>query len=149
MPQLGPLEILVIFVVALLVFGPSKLPEIGRQVGRGVSEFRKFQHSLRQDLDGMFGHDDHDDVSAGAQPAPTLPPREPRDWTEPPDQPQLGDGLGDGSETGLPAASGAATTDPDESADPMLPLPWPDAVPAPPPPPPPPPPDDSPPVDQA
>ena len=43
MPSLGPAEILVIFVVALLVFGPDKLPEIGRQVGRGVRELRRVQ----------------------------------------------------------------------------------------------------------
>src|SRR5690349_3916396 len=133
MPQLGPLEILVIFVVALLVFGPSKLPEIGRQVGRGVHEFRKFQHNLRRDLDGMLGGDDHDDVSADAQPAPTLPPREPKDWNEPPDQPRLDDAF-------TPDVTAGA---PDEAGDPMLPLPWPDAVP------PPPPPDDTRPVDQA
>ena len=134
MPQLGPLEILVILVVALLVFGPSKLPEIGRQVGRGVQEFRKFQHGLRRELDGVLGHDEHDDVSAEAQPAPTLPPREPTDWSEPPEQPQLGDAGTFGS-----VAADAAT----EPGDPMLPLPWPDAVP------PPPPPDDTRPVDQA
>ncbi|HZP27934.1 MAG TPA: twin-arginine translocase TatA/TatE family subunit [Acidimicrobiia bacterium] len=76
MPQLGPLEILVIFVVALLVFGPSKLPEIGRQVGRGVNEFRRFQQSLRRDLDGMLGDDEAEDQTEAARPAPTLPPRE-------------------------------------------------------------------------
>ena len=134
MPQLGPLEILVILVVALLVFGPSKLPEIGRQVGRGVQEFRKFQHGLRHELDGVFGHDEHDDVSADAQPAPTLPPREPEAWSEPPEQPTLGDAFAAGSVT--PAAAA-------EPGDPMLPLPWPDAVP------PPPPPDDTRPADQA
>ena len=39
MPSLGPAEILVILVVALLVFGPNKMPEIGRQVAHGVHEF--------------------------------------------------------------------------------------------------------------
>jgi TatA/E family protein of Tat protein translocase len=134
MPQLGPLEILVIFVVALLVFGPSKLPEIGRQVGRGVQEFRKFQHGLRRELDGVLGHEEHDDVSAEAQPAPTLPPREPKDWSEPPEQPELGDASVFGS---------VAPATAEEPGDPMLPLPWPDAIP------PPPPPDDTRPVDQA
>src|SRR5262245_37127250 len=119
MPQLGPLEILVIFVVALLVFGPSKLPEIGRQVGRGVQEFRKFQHGLRRELDGVLGHDEHDDLSAEAQPAPTLPPREPKDWSEPPEQPPLSDAFAAG-----PATPDAAA----EPGDPMLPLPWPDEV---------------------
>jgi TatA/E family protein of Tat protein translocase len=143
MPQLGPLEILVIFVVALLVFGPSKLPEIGRQVGRGVSEFRKFQQTLRRDLDGMLGHDEHDDQSAAAQPAPMLPPKEPapQDWTEPPDQPQLGDAFGPEPN----GATAAAVNPAGDEGEPMLPLPWPDPLP---PPPPPPPPDDSAPVDR-
>jgi TatA/E family protein of Tat protein translocase len=122
MPQLGPLEILVIFVVALLVFGPSKLPEIGRQVGKGVNEFRKFQHSLREDLDGMLGG--HDDQSDAATAAPTLPPKD-----------------------ATPEIVGEAAAEPPEAApdpgDPMLPLPWPDAAP-----PPPPPPDDSAPADR-
>jgi TatA/E family protein of Tat protein translocase len=44
--NLGPFELLAIFVVALLVFGPDKLPEMGRQVGKAVREFRKFQESM-------------------------------------------------------------------------------------------------------
>lgn len=51
MPQLGPLEILVIFVVALLVFGPNRLPEIARQVGRGFQELRRIQDHVRHELD--------------------------------------------------------------------------------------------------
>lgn len=51
MPQLGPLEILVILVVALMVFGPARLPQIGRQVGAGIRELRRFQQSVRDQLD--------------------------------------------------------------------------------------------------
>ena len=73
MPQVGPLEILVVLVVALVVFGPSKLPELGRQVGRGYREFRKFQQGIQADIEGAF-HDDDDDhghVSEdGAEPTP-------------------------------------------------------------------------------
>jgi TatA/E family protein of Tat protein translocase len=61
LPQIGPLEILVIFIVALVVFGPSKLPQIGRQVGRGFREFRKFQAGLRDDIEDAFREDDEDD----------------------------------------------------------------------------------------
>ena len=61
MPQIGPLEILVVLVVALVVFGPSKLPELGRQVGRGYREFRKFQQGFRDDIEGAFRDDDDDD----------------------------------------------------------------------------------------
>jgi TatA/E family protein of Tat protein translocase len=69
LPQIGPLEILVIFIVALVVFGPSKLPQIGRQVGRGVREFRKFQATLRDDIEDAFREDDEDnDDDAGDEP---------------------------------------------------------------------------------
>lgn len=37
----GPFEILVILLVALLVFGASRLPEIGRSLGRTITEFKK------------------------------------------------------------------------------------------------------------
>ena len=40
----GPFEMLVILLVALLVFGASKLPEIGRSLGRSISEFKKGMH---------------------------------------------------------------------------------------------------------
>jgi TatA/E family protein of Tat protein translocase len=61
LPQIGPLEILVIFIVALVVFGPGKLPQIGRQVGRGVREFRKFQAGLKDDIEGAFRDEDDED----------------------------------------------------------------------------------------
>ncbi len=64
MPQIGPLEILVIFIVALIVFGPSKLPHIGRQVGRGFREFRKFQATLRDDIQDAFREDDEEPEEA-------------------------------------------------------------------------------------
>lgn len=55
MPSLGPMELLVIFVVALLVLGPTKLPEAGRQIGRALAEFRRWstgvQRELREALD--------------------------------------------------------------------------------------------------
>ena len=79
--SLGPAEILVIFVVALLVFGPTRLPEVGRQVGRGMREIRKFQQTLKGDLDDVLG-DDSSPASttpaepADSEPAPTLPPKE-------------------------------------------------------------------------
>jgi TatA/E family protein of Tat protein translocase len=69
MPQVGPLEIMIIFVVALLVFGPAKLPEIGRQVGRGMRELRRLQASLRRDLDEALTDDER------STPAPRLPPK--------------------------------------------------------------------------
>ena len=54
MPSLGPAEILVVLVIALLVFGPNKMPDIAKQVGKGFREFRRVQqHLFHADVDGV------------------------------------------------------------------------------------------------
>ena len=50
MPNIGPLELVVVLIIALIVFGPKRLPELGRSLGRGIREFR-----------GSIGGDKHDD----------------------------------------------------------------------------------------
>lgn len=47
---IGAGEFVVILIVGLIVFGPSKLPEIGRAIGKGLREFRKAQAALSQTL---------------------------------------------------------------------------------------------------
>lgn len=51
---MGPIgfpELIVIFVVALIVFGPRKLPELGRSLGKSLSEFKRASNELRHTLD--------------------------------------------------------------------------------------------------
>jgi len=48
MGSLGMQEIIIIFVLALIIFGPRKLPEIGKSIGKGLSEFRRASNELRQ-----------------------------------------------------------------------------------------------------
>jgi TatA/E family protein of Tat protein translocase len=55
--SLGPAEILVILVVALIVFGPKRLPEVGRQVGHAMRELRKMQEQVRSEIDGVIHPD--------------------------------------------------------------------------------------------
>jgi sec-independent protein translocase protein TatA len=51
MPNIGPLEIVVILIIALVVFGPKRLPELGKSLGKGIREFRG----------SVTGKDDDDD----------------------------------------------------------------------------------------
>jgi sec-independent protein translocase protein TatA len=41
MPNVGPLEIAVVLIIVLIIFGPKRLPELGQSMGRGIREFRK------------------------------------------------------------------------------------------------------------
>jgi sec-independent protein translocase protein TatA len=45
--SIGPAELVLIFVIALLVFGPKKLPEIGRSVGKALREFKKTSEEIK------------------------------------------------------------------------------------------------------
>jgi len=45
-PQIGILEIAIILIIALIVFGPRKLPDLGRSLGRGLREFREGVSSI-------------------------------------------------------------------------------------------------------
>ncbi len=54
MPNIGPGELLVILLIALLVFGPKKLPELGKSLGAGIREFRRGTAGLKEELEGSF-----------------------------------------------------------------------------------------------
>ena len=61
MPQVGPLELLVIAMVALIVFGPEKLPRMARQAGRYASELRRMAGNVRDEFESSLTLDDDDD----------------------------------------------------------------------------------------
>jgi TatA/E family protein of Tat protein translocase len=68
MPQIGPLELMVVAVIALVVFGPRRLPEMARSVGKAMNEFKR----QAADLKGQFDAADllDEPVSADAPPGP-------------------------------------------------------------------------------
>jgi Tat protein translocase TatB subunit len=72
--DLGLSEILFIFVLALLLFGPKKLPEIGRQVGKFLAEFKRakneFQSQLQDEMRQL-------EIDAAAKQAPKVAPPAP------------------------------------------------------------------------
>jgi sec-independent protein translocase protein TatA len=41
MPNIGPMELAIVFVIALLILGPKRLPAAGRSVGQGIREFKE------------------------------------------------------------------------------------------------------------
>ncbi len=49
--SIGGTELLVIMVIALLIFGPRKLPELGKSIGKGLSEFKRASNDLRRSLE--------------------------------------------------------------------------------------------------
>ena len=49
--SLGMPELIVIFFIALIIFGPRKLPELGRSLGRSIAEFKKASNELRSTLE--------------------------------------------------------------------------------------------------
>jgi sec-independent protein translocase protein TatA len=75
--NLGPMEILVIFVVALLVFGPKKLPELGKSLGKGLSEFRRASAELRGSLEREMENIEHEVKIHETQAASPAPPPAP------------------------------------------------------------------------
>jgi sec-independent protein translocase protein TatA len=58
MVNVGPMELIIVLVIALLVLGPKRLPEAGRAVGKGMREFK-------DSLSGINAHDDDDDENDG------------------------------------------------------------------------------------
>jgi sec-independent protein translocase protein TatA len=61
MPNIGPLELIVVLVIVLLIFGPKRLPSLGRQLGGGMREFK----------DSITGKDDDENTDATGRPAIT------------------------------------------------------------------------------
>jgi sec-independent protein translocase protein TatA len=61
MPNVGPMELVLVLAIALIVLGPKKLPEVGRSIGHGLREFKE---SLAGDRDRDDGFDDDDERPA-------------------------------------------------------------------------------------
>jgi sec-independent protein translocase protein TatA len=77
--SLGPAEIIVILVVALIVLGPKRLPEAGRQVGKALAEVRRWTQDVKYEMSQAFDAETRPDPTA-----PTTPASPPSPEPEPP-----------------------------------------------------------------
>ncbi|HZQ23251.1 MAG TPA: TatA/E family twin arginine-targeting protein translocase [Terriglobales bacterium] len=87
--NLGFPEMIFIFLIALIIFGPKKLPEIGRQIGRALNEFKRASNEFKAQIESEIANIDHevqpeilppDKAPTGSIPSGTLtelPPPEP------------------------------------------------------------------------
>jgi len=57
--SLGAPEVIAILVLALLLFGPKKLPELGRTLGKSIAEFRRATHELKVTLEREMAEAEH------------------------------------------------------------------------------------------
>jgi sec-independent protein translocase protein TatA len=71
--NIGPLEIIVVLIIALIVFGPKRLPELGNSLGKGIREFKDSVTGENKDDDDG----DDDDVKAISASKATATPVEP------------------------------------------------------------------------
>jgi TatA/E family protein of Tat protein translocase len=81
MLNIGPQELLIILVIALLVVGPQRLPELGRSIGRGLRELRKAQDEVRRTIQVNLDEPDRD----GGARANTRPVADTRSSSNPSD----------------------------------------------------------------
>ena len=73
MPNVGPLEIIVVLALVLIIFGPKRLPEMGRSLGKGMREFK----------DSISGVDEKPAEIPPAREETPVPASPPRDDTTP------------------------------------------------------------------
>ncbi|MEO8438033.1 MAG: twin-arginine translocase TatA/TatE family subunit [Chloroflexota bacterium] len=67
MPTPGPLELVIILVIALLILGPGKLPDVGAALGKSIREFRKASSDVQDAVS----------VNVDTSPLPSTPPPAP------------------------------------------------------------------------
>jgi len=70
--SIGMPELIIIFVIALIIFGPKKLPELGRSLGRSLNEFKRASNELKNTLEEEVRIEEQREEKAAAE--KTAPP---------------------------------------------------------------------------
>jgi sec-independent protein translocase protein TatA len=69
--SIGMPELIIIFVIALIIFGPRKLPELGRSLGKSLAEFKKASNELRNTLEEEIRIEEQKEATAKQAPPVT------------------------------------------------------------------------------
>ncbi len=69
MPNVGPLELAIVLIIALVIFGPKRLPELGKSLGRGMREFKDSISGNSDDDDDDDDDDDPPEIENGVEEA--------------------------------------------------------------------------------
>jgi sec-independent protein translocase protein TatA len=77
MGSIGMPEMLVILVIALIIFGPRKLPELGKSLGKSLAEFKRASNDLRNTLEEEIKVEEQQNVKRTAPPAIPAAPAAP------------------------------------------------------------------------
>jgi sec-independent protein translocase protein TatA len=56
--SIGPWELVLVLVIALIIFGPGKLPEVAKSVGKGINEFKRASNEVKQQVQEAVSLDD-------------------------------------------------------------------------------------------
>jgi len=73
MPNIGPVELIIILVIALLILGPGKLPDVGAAIGKSIREFRKATNEVQDTVQGVTAPLTPPAQAAPVAPAPAVP----------------------------------------------------------------------------
>ena len=71
MGPIGMPELVIIFVIALIIFGPRKLPELGKSLGRSINEFKRASNELKSTLEDEIRVEEQKTATPAPKPAPT------------------------------------------------------------------------------
>jgi TatA/E family protein of Tat protein translocase len=72
--SIGMPELIIIFVIALIIFGPRKLPELGRSLGKSLAEFKRASNELKSTLEEEIRLEDQRTTFEASKAANTAPP---------------------------------------------------------------------------
>lgn len=75
--SIGMPELIIIFVIALIIFGPRKLPELGRSLGKSIAEFKKASNELKSTLEEEIRLEEQRSTIEASKAAATPPPATP------------------------------------------------------------------------